>query len=62
MWCADHIGCEGCHVVCSLLQPKEALMYADVRSVNTKSNGNKSAQPPANKKYDDGVAYSDIKH
>eukprot|EP00731_Ephydatia_muelleri_P009763 Em0005g349a len=40
-------------------KPKEALMYADV---GTKSNGNKSAQPPANKKYDDGVAYSDIKH
>ena len=49
-------------MVCSLLQPKEALMYADVGSVSTKSNGNKSAQTPANKKYDDGVAYSDIKH
>ena len=45
-------------MVCSLLQPKEALMYADVGSVSTKSNGNKSAQTPANKKYDDGVAYS----
>eukprot|EP00731_Ephydatia_muelleri_P009770 Em0005g356a len=43
-------------------KPKEALMYADVGSVSTKSNGNKSAQPPANKKYDDGVAYSDVKH
>ena len=46
------------HVMCSLLQPKEGLMYADVGSVSTKPNGNKSAQPPANKKYDDGVAYS----
>eukprot|EP00731_Ephydatia_muelleri_P033047 Em0025g3a len=43
-------------------KPKEALMYADVGSVSTKSNGNKSAQPPASKKYDDGVAYSDVKH
>eukprot|EP00731_Ephydatia_muelleri_P009852 Em0005g438a len=43
-------------------KPKEALVYADVGSVSTKSNGNKSAQPPANKKYDDGVAYSDVKH
>eukprot|EP00731_Ephydatia_muelleri_P009767 Em0005g353a len=43
-------------------KPKEALMYADVGSVSTTSNGNKSAQPPANKKYDDGVAYSDVKH